>query len=291
MKYQCVEHHRGNLSIKRCCAVLGVSESGFYTWRERQAVSRLSAEEEAQWVEKIRQQHQQSRGTYGSPRITAALREQGFVCNRKRIARLMHKYGIFAKQKRRFKHTTRANLKHRTAPNLLKQAFRATRPNEKWLSDFTYLQTGEGWLYLAAVLDVFSRKIVGWAMSERMDTALTLAALRMALTQRRPKHLTLMHHSDRGSQYTSDDYQQLLTDYGITVSMSDTGNCYDNAMMESFFATLKTECADYTFPDRHTARSEVFAYIEGWYNHQRLHSGIGYLSPDAFELRYSLDNN
>lgn len=289
MKYQCIEQHRGGLSVKQSCIVLGVAASGYYAWREQQSTKKVAEAEEVKWVEKIRDLHQKSRATYGSPRITAALRDEGEQCNRKRIARLMRKYGIYAKQKRRFKRATRANPKHRVAPNVLDQQFWASRPNEKWVSDFTFIDTAEGWLYLAAIEDVFSRKIVGWAMSERMDTTLVLDALRMALAQRRPKHLTLLHHSDQGSQYTSDQYQQLLTDFGITISMSDKGNCYDNAMIESFFGTLKTECADYVFPDRNTARSELFAYIEGWYNPHRLHSSIGYCSPNNFEKRFFLD--
>jgi putative transposase len=291
MKYQCIQQHRGTLSIRASCGVLGVSQSGYYAWREQQSSKEGSDAEEARWVEKIRQLHQKSRCTYGSPRITAALRDEGAVCNRKRIARLMRKYGICAKHKRRFRRTTRANPRHRAAPNLLNQQFWASRPDEKWLSDFTFIDTAEGWLYLAAVEDVFSRKIVGWAMSEQMDTRLVLDALRMALGQRRPQHLTLLHHSDQGSQYTSLAYQQLLIDFGITISMSDAGNCYDNAMIESFFGTLKTECADYVFPDRRSARSELFAYIEAWYNPHRLHSGIGYCSPNNFEKRFYLDNN
>lgn len=290
MKYVCIDQHRDTLSIARGCSLLDVSESGYYAWRTRQSAKPIAEAEEVLWVEKIRDLYHKSRGTYGSPRITAALRDAGNSCNRKRIARIMRKYGIYAKQKRRFKRTTRANPKHRCAPNLLKQQFRASRPNEKWLSDFTFIDTAEGWLYLATVEDVFSRKIVGWAMSERMDTLLVLDALRMALTHRRPEHLTLLHHSDQGSQYTSDLYQQLLTDFQITSSMSGSGNCYDNAMMESFFATLKTECVDGIFPDRNTARSELFAYIEGWYNPHRLHSSIGYCSPNNFEQRFYLDN-
>jgi putative transposase len=183
--------------------------------------------------------------------------------------------------------TTRANPRHRAAPNRLNQQCWASRPDEKWLSDLTFIDTAEGWLYLAAVEDVFSRKIVGWAMSEQMDTRLVLDALRMALRQPRPHHLTLLHHSDQGSQYTSLAYQQLLIDCGMTISMRDVGNCYDNAMIESFFGTLKTECADHVFPDRHSACAELFAYIEACYHPHRLHSS----TPNNFEKRFYLDNN
>lgn len=287
MRYALIEQARPHLPVKRGCALLGVSESGYYAWRQREADDKVA--EETALVAQIQAIHQQSRATYGSPRVTAALRQVGIVCNRKRVARLMRKYGIVAKQRRRGKRTTNAHHAYPLAPNLLQRQFSAQRPNEKWLADITYLDTAEGWLYLAVVLDVYSRKIVGWAMATHLESSLVEAALGMALRQRCPLSEPLLHHSDRGSQYASGGYRALLQAYGIEVSMSSTGNCYDNAMMESFFGTLKTECADYCFATRERARTEVFHYLEGWYNRRRLHSALGYQSPDAFEQAYHAD--
>ena len=198
----------------------------------------------------------------------------------------MKKQGLAAKQKRRFKHTTKANAAHPVAPNLLDRDFTATAPNQKWTSDITYIDTQEGWLYLAVVLDLFSRRIVGWAMSARMTSDLVLDALNMAIQHRQPPP-GVLHHSDRGSQYTGRLYQQLLKDKGFQVSMSGTGNCYDNAPTESFFGSLKTEHVHHAnYKTRMEARSDIFFYTEAFYNRQRRHSTLGYLSPDAYETTY-----
>lgn len=231
----------------------------------------------------------ESQASYGSPRMTAALRQCGMRCNHKRVARLMRLNGLVAKSRRRRVRTTDSRHAFPIAPNHLQRDFTAQRPNEKWLTDFTYVATQQGWLYLAVVLDLFSRKIVGWAMDTRMDEKLVEAALRMALARRQPTDAGLLHHSDRGSQYASTTYQRLLQSWHIQVSMSRTANPYDNAPMESCIATLKAECANYVFPSLQAARSALFAYIEGWYNRQRLHSSLGYLSPDQFEQQFDLD--
>jgi putative transposase len=230
--------------------------------------------------------HAESRGTYGSPRVQAALRQQGVVCTRKRVARLMRQAGLRGcdRRQRRVRTTDSAHA-FPVAPNLLRRTFTATAPNQTWLGDITYLDTKEGFVYLASLEDVFSRKIVGWALGKTLDRTLVERALQMALEQRRPA-AGLVHHSDRGSQYASLDYRARLAAAHITVSMSRTGDCYDNAMKESFFATLKTECASRPFATRAQAHSTVFAFLEGWYNRRRLHSALGYLSPDDFERQF-----
>ena len=224
--------------------------------------------------------------TYGSPRIYQVLRKSGLLCSRNRVARLMRAEGLRATQMRRFRSTTKRNDRHRAAPNVLQRDFAVERPNQKWLADITYIPTLEGWLYLAAILDLFGRRIVGWAMDERMSTDLTLRALQMALQQRKPPP-GLIHHSDQGSQYTDARYQALLAKWGIAASMNGVGTWYDNAPMESFFATLKSERvygSDYY--RRQQATTDVFRYIEGWYNSRRLHSSLAYESPEHFEQLY-----
>jgi putative transposase len=266
------------------CQVLEVSSSGYYAWRQRPRSRR--AQENDKLVKRIRQIHEDSYGTYGSPRVHAELRAEGFCCNKKRVERLMRLNGIQAQRKRRRKRTTDSNHAYPIAANLLQQDFQAERPNQKWVADITYIPTWEGWLYLAVVLDLFSRKVVGWAMDQTMEASLTLKALGMALATRRPS-AELIHHSDRGSQYACSTYQDLLKNKGIQVSMSATGNCYDNAAMESFIGTLKSErvhLQDYQF--RAEARTDIFAYIEGFYNRRRRHSTLGYLCPDDFELQF-----
>ena len=237
MRYQFIEDNRKEFAITRMCRVLDVSSSGYYAWRKRPSSQQEMANQEL--LKAIEVAYEKSNGTYGSPRIYAEVKEN-VACSENRVARLMKKQGLAAKQKRRFKHTTKANAAHPVAPNLLDRDFTATAPNQKWTSDITYIDTQEGWLYLAVVLDLFSRRIIGWAMSARMTSKLVLDALNMAIQQRQPPS-GVLHHSDRGSQYTGHLYQQLLTDYGFQVSMSRTGNCYDNAPTESFFGSLKTE--------------------------------------------------
>lgn len=293
MKYACVASERGALSVERACELLKVSVSGYYAWRQRQRQPGApTASAEGDLVAQIGQIFADSRGTYGSPRVTAALRQRGQVVNRKRVARLMRRYGLVAKH-RRHRRVTTTDSRHGLpiAPNRLNRDFSAQRPNQKWVADITYIATREGWLYLALVLDVFSRRIVGWAMDSHREASLVEQALDMALRQRLPSKGQLLHHSDRGGQYASHTYQQRLTDWGITISMSRTADPYDNALMESFIGTLKTECVDHVFVSRQAARSQLFAYLEGWYNPRRLHSALGYLSPEQFELQVLSDND
>lgn len=289
MRYAFIQAERGGLSIECACGLLKVSTSGYYAWQKR-PVHPQSPSDEPQLVAQITLVFEESRGTYGSPRVTAALRQRGILCNRKRVARLMRQHHLVAKHRhRRRVKTTDSRHPYPIAPNHLNRNFSAQRPNEKWVADITYIDTAEGWLYLALVLDVFSRKVVGWAMETHLESTLVEQALRMALYQRQPALGALLHHSDRGGQYASLTYQQLLETYPITASMSRTADPYDNALMESCIGTLKTECADHVFPSRQVARSELFAYLESWYNRQRLHSALGYVSPDQFEQRFHQD--
>jgi transposase InsO family protein len=231
----------------------------------------------------IRKAFDASDEIYGSPRIYQVMRKLGLMCSENRVARLMRGAGLRAKETRRFRSTTKRNKAHRAAPNRLKRDFRADRVDQKWLADITYIPTAEGWLYLAVLLDLYSRRIIGWAMSDRMTTDLTLAALGMALCEREPG-ADLIHHSDQGSQYTDGRYQDTLKAHGIEPSMNSVGTWYDNAPMESFFGSLKRERVHHcAYQTRHEARPDVFYYIEGFYNRTRLHSSLGYLSPVAYE--------
>ena len=282
MKYQFITTHRQEFEITVMCRVLQVSRSGYYAWRRRPVSGREMANQKlTQQIEEI---HQQSRQTYGSPRIQAELADQGVKCGPNRVARLMQEAELQAKQSRQFKVTTTDSAhNYPVAPNLLARNFQANRANEKWLADITYIPTAEGWLYLAAVMDLYSRRIVGWAMGESLERGLPLAALQMALDTRQPLP-GLLHHSDRGSQYASDDYQAVLTKSQMQVSMSRTGNCYDNAPMESFFGTLKTELVYHChYATRAEAKTAIFEYIELFYNRFRRHSALGYQSPVVFE--------
>ena len=282
MKYAFMAAHEQEFSLKRMCRVLRVSRSGYYAWKQRAPSRRERANGEL--LAQIQAVYQLSRKTYGSPRIHVYLRRKGVVCGRNRVAHLMQQYRMVARKARRWHPvTTRPFPGARTAPNLLNREFEASRPNQKWVSDITYIDTAEGWLYLASILDLHSRLVVGWAMADQMGVELVKDAWKMALLNRQPAQ-GLLHHSDRGSQYTSEAYQRYMTALSCRVSMSRTGNCYDNAVMESFFATLKTECAATQFSGKAEARSAIFEYIEGWYNRQRLHSSLGYLSPVDFEL-------
>jgi putative transposase len=281
MIYKFMAAHAGEFRIERMCRVLGVGRSGYYAWRSRPASQRARTNEAL--LVQIQAEYETSRETYGSPRIHASLQRQGVRCSRKRVARLMQLHQIRARtRKNRRPVTTQREAGAMPAPNLLNREFSASVPNQKWVSDITYIETAEGWLYLAAVLDLFSRRIVGWAMAEHMEASLVEAAWNMALVQRHPQ-TGLLHHSDQGRQYTSSIYQNALATSHCQVSMSRVGNCYDNAALESFFATLKTECATQPFATRTQARSAIFEYIEAWYNRLRLHSSLGYLSPTEFE--------
>jgi putative transposase len=277
-RYRFIAEQAGRYPLRRLCGVLEVSVSGFYAWRKRKPSQRAQANEGL--AAHIRAVHERSRQTYGYLRVHAELRAQGERVGKHRVALLMAQMGLVTKGGRRFKGTTRRDDRHRRAPNRLAGDFTAQQPNDKWVSDITYIPTAEGWLYLAGIQDVFSRRIVGWSMQERPTKTLVCSAWKMAVGQH---GIPRLHHSDQGSQYTSNDYLRLLEQDHVTLSMSDVGRCYDNAMQESFWGTLKTECADHPFPSRAAARKAIFEYIEIWYNRQRRHSALGYLSPAAFE--------
>lgn len=263
------------------CETLEVSVSGYYDWRKRPMSQH--ARSDALLAEGMQAAYHAYRRLYGSPRLYVELHEQGIACSRKRVARLMRELGLSARRARHRTRTTRNDPRARVAPNLLKQEFTASRPDEKWTGDITAIWTYEGWLYLAVVLDLFSRRVIGWAMASHQDETLVEMAFRMALLRRRPE-AELLFHSDRGSQYTSDAYQALLAQAQVTVSMSRTGNCYDNAVTESFFGTLKTECVEgSSFESRNQARQAIFEYTECFYNRVRRHSSLGYKSPVIYE--------
>jgi len=265
------------------CKVLNVTRSGYYAWRKRPLSKHEQSNQEL--LVMIQKVFQTSRRTYGSPRIHAYLRRNGWICGHNRVARLMRIHKIVARTRhRRYPITTQRQPGAIPAPNLLNRNFSAEWPNQKWVTDITYIDTAEGWLYLASVLDLYSRKVVGWAMSEQIDSSLTASALHMACITRRPRG-GLIHHSDQGRQFTSTAYQQILKGMGCKVSMSSVGNCYDNAVMESFFATLKAECVTEQYATREEARRTIFDYLEAWYNRQRLHSALGYLNPTEFEAQ------
>jgi transposase InsO family protein len=284
MKFQFIEDHRDEYPIVRMCKVLDVSSSGYYAWRGRPPSAREMANREL--FQKIKAVYNESHGTYGSPRIYRKLKERGVACSENRVARLMRLRGLRAKQTKRYKTTTKRRQTDPVAPNVLKRDFEADRPDQKWLTDITYIWTREGWLYLAAVLDLYSRRIVGWSMAARMTGELTRKALKMALHRRQPGD-ELVHHSDQGSQYTAGEYQQLLKDWDIQASMNGTGTWYDNAPMESFFGTLKSEWVHHhAYGTRDEARADIFYYIEVFYNRYRLHSALGYLSPADHERLY-----
>ena len=270
--------------MTRMCKMLNVSSSGYYAWHKRPVSAREMANKEL--VRAIEAVYNSSYETYGSPRIYHELRAQGVACSENRVARLMRLRGLRAKQTRRYKTTTKRDKTHPVAPNLLKRKFVADRPDQTWLADITYIRTLEGWLYLAAILDLYSRQIVDWAMWDRMTSDLTLAALKMAIQRRQPG-TGLIHHSDQGSQYTDGAYQTLLKDYGMQASMNGVGSWYDNAPMESFFGTLKSEILyHHLYHTRDEARSDSFFYIEAFYNQRRRHSSLDYLSPEAYEQLY-----
>jgi putative transposase len=272
---------KAHFPIRALCTTLGVSRAGFYAWQER--APSVHAQTDERLGLEIAAIHGESRQRYGSPRVHAELVDRGRQTSRKRVARLMRHRGLAGRRRRRFRTTTDSRHTFPVAPNVLARQFEQQAPDLAWVTDITYIPTGEGWLYLAVILDLYSRFVVGWAMSERITRDLTLNALDMALVRRCPPP-GLLHHSDRGSQYASADYQQVLTAAGIVGSMSRRGNCWDNAVAESFFASIKVELVhDATWVTRAAARAELFEYIEVFYNGQRRHSSLGYLSPRAFE--------
>jgi len=279
MKYEFMEEHRETYKVKSMCEVLKVSRSGYYAWSTRQPSIRKKANEEL--LERIRKVHCQSRRLYGSPRITATLHEEGIRCGKNRVARIMKDHSIRADVKRRrFRRTTDSKHDYALAANLLVQK---KQIDGVWASDITFVPTSEGWLYLAAVMNVKSRKIIGLSMSDKLSQELTSVAFKAAVGRQSPVQ-GLIHHSDRGRQYASYAYQDLLRQYGITPSMSRSANCYDNAYMESFFGTLKTELVHgERYHTRLEARLSIFEYVEVFYNRQRRHSALGYRSPEQYE--------
>lgn len=284
-KYQFIATYASQYPVTVLCRVLRVARSGYYAWRDRPESRRDQANRQLEV--QIRQVHAVSRRTYGSPRIHAELRAQGIRCSKKRVARVMRLAGIRACRARRRRATTESRHALPIAANLLQRDFTAVAANTKWAADITYIETREGWLYLAVVLDLFSRRVVGWAMQPTLARELVLDALEMALQQRRPTE-HLLHHSDRGSQYASSDYQARLASAGINRSMSRTGDCFDNAPVESFFGTLKTELVyQQSFATRTHARQAIFEYIEIFYNRQRRHSALRYLSPSDYEAQHA----
>lgn len=287
MSFALIEARKAELSmelpVEMACAVLNVSVSGYYAWKRREASPRQRRD--MVLLAHIRAQFVTSHETYGSPRMHVELKEDGLVVGKHRVARLMRDNGLKARQKTRFKKTTDSDHAGPVAPNLLDQDFQAERPDQKWAVDISYIWTAEGWLYLAIVLDLFSRRIIGWAISDRMKKDLAMKALQRAIDLRQPS-AGVIHHSDRGSQYCSGDYRKLLSGNGFVVSMSGRGNCYDNAMVETVFKTIKSELVWRTsFTSRDQATKAVGHYIDGFYNPTRRHSSLGYQSPIAFERK------
>ncbi len=276
--------NQADFPVRTMCRVLGVSHSGFYDWRHR--VPSQRAMDDMMLTERIRQVHADSRETYGRPRVRAELASQGVRVGGKRIARLMRRAGLQGISKRRASTvTTRRDPRERPAADLVKRRFCAEGANQLWVADMTYVPTWAGFIYLAVVMDVFSRRIIGWSMGERMTAQLVLAALNMALAQRKPQDV--IHHSDQGSQYTSLAFGQRCAEMGVRPSMGSVGDAYDNAMAESFFATLECELIERrSFRSKAEAKAAVFSYIEGWYNPRRRHSALGYHSPVEFERRF-----
>jgi len=278
VSYAFIHDHVADFPIQVMCEVLGVSRSGYYDWASR-AESARSVEDRVVAAE-IRTAHEASRGRYGSPRVHAALRAHDRRIGRKRVARLMRGMGLSARRKRRFRRTTDSAHAFPVAPNLLGRDFTAGAPDRVWLADLTYIWTAEGWLYLAVVLDLFSRRVVGWAMADHLGHELALAALDMAIARQRPAP-GLIHHSDRGVPFAAHEYRKRLRQHGMLCSMSRKGDCWDNAPMESFYATLKGELVEQRDYLTHAeARADVFQFLEGWYNRRRLHSALGYLTPE-----------
>jgi transposase InsO family protein len=284
MIYRFIEKHQEHFSVGHMCQVLSVARSAFYAWKKR--VPSQREHDNQALIEHIRRIHKLSRKAYGSPRVYFQLKKQGLSCSPKRVARLMRQDGLKGRRKYRKVRTTDSQHGFPVAENVLNREFEAEKPNQKWVADITYIPTDEGWLYLAGVLDLYSRKIVGWSMSNLIDADLVEKALRMAYYQRQPEQ-GLLHHSDRGSQYASHQIRDLLATSHTQASMSRKADCWDNAVMESFWGTLKNEWVHHQkYKTRAEAKTDIFEYIEGFYNTFRLHSTLGYLSPVEFEANY-----
>jgi transposase InsO family protein len=284
VKFAFIEAEKARWPVEVQCEVFGVSRSGYYAWKRRPVAPR--AAEDARLVLEIKAAHKAGRGNYGSPRVHRELRAKGRRIGRKRVERLMREQGIVGRKKRRFRRTTDSNHPHPIAPNVLERNFEVELPNAAWVTDVTYVWTHEGWLYLAAILDLFSRRVVGWAVSANNDRTLALSALDRAVSTRTPAP-GMIHHSDRGSVYASADYGEALTKVGATKSMSRKGDCWDNAVAESFFASIKGEMIDHQeFLTRRAAIGAIADYIDGFYNPCRRHSALDYVSPIEFELKF-----
>lgn len=271
--------HREEFPVSLMCNVIAAGRSGYYSWLKRPESK--TAKENKDLIREIRSVHKESKNRYGSPRIHAELKDRGIKCSLKRVSRLMREDGLYAKTRRKFRATTNSRHSRPIADNLIAQNFNQEAPNRVWASDITYIPTGEGWLYLSAVIDLYSRNVVGWTMKERMTSQLATDAFNMALLNRNPP---VIHHSDRGSQYASEEFQNLLKEYEVQCSMSGKGNCYDNAVVESFFGTLKKELVYFeNYKTRDEAKRSIFEYVELFYNRKRRHSSLGYKTPVEFE--------
>jgi transposase InsO family protein len=287
LRFRFIQAHQQEFPVNLMCHVLQVSRSGYYAWRRR--APSATAERQTQLTEQIRQVHKRSRAVYGSPRVHRDLLAEDVRCSQNTVAKLMRAAGLRSKRRQRFRvRTTDSRHGHPIAPNRLNRAFCQPQPDQAWAADITYIATAEGWLYLAVIIDLCSRKIVGWATSDSLAAELCVRALEAAVRQRRPRQAVL-HHSDRGVQYACDDYQGLLARHGLQPSMSRRGNCYDNAVTESFFGTLKTELVHHErYATREAARQSLFEYIEVFYNRSRRHSALGYVSPAAYEQQQEI---
>jgi putative transposase len=285
VRYAWIERQRDSYPLEVMCRVLQVARSGYYAWRRREPSA--WAQRRQRIGQAAEQSHRDSHGTYGYRRVHRDLVDDPqLACCRETVRRVMSELGLFGRHKRRFVHTTDSNHTEPVAANRLKRDFTATRPDQKWLADITYIRLAAGWLYLAVVLDCFSRRIVGWSLSRRIDAELVCAALEMALRRRGPQG-DLLHHSDRGVQYASEAMRKRLKQEGLTMSMSRKGDPWDNAMMESFFGSLKTEWIDEGYATEAEARMELFKYIEMFYNPTRRHSALDYLCPNEYERQYA----
>lgn len=284
MRFAFIQQRRDEFPVRMMCRMLQVSPAGYYAWRDRPPCPRQ--QRRAELIEQIRQVHEQSRQSYGSPRVTVELKEAGIGVCENTVARYMRESGIFVQPRQRYvPQTTDSAHEHPIAPNLLGREFTATAPNQKWCCDLTYIPTDQGWLYLSLVIDLFSRKVVGWSMTDHLRSEGVAQALSMAINRRKPK-AGLLHHSDRGVQYACASYRGVLAEHGLLASMSRAGNCYDNAPAESFIGTLKTELVHHEHYRTHQeARASIFEWIECWYNRRRRHSSLGYLSPETFEAQ------
>jgi transposase InsO family protein len=282
MKYQLIEDNRSNYPVEKMCNTLKASRSSYYSWRKGKLSKRQ--EEDKELLKEIRELHQKNRQKYGSPRMTEALKQKGYRVSEKRVARLMKENDIVVKKRKSWVRTTDSNHNSPIAPNILSRNFDVMKPNTAWVSDITYVPSSQGWLYLCVILDLYSRKVVGWNLRSDMTTELVMEAFEMACVNRKPEK-GVIFHSDRGVQYASNAFRGALKDKGFIQSMSRRGNCWDNAPSEAFFARFKEESCDKVFEDYWEARITIFEYIECYYNRTRLHSTLGYLSPEVFEQK------